>query len=195
MKKIISILLVSILILTAFSSCTISSTKFNPNSFELSEENISDFMELLVKQLNRNGEFTSKLGEIDARSINIEAYVTMKSGRIEESFCIHFNLKSGTTTELGKVYIEGPQIGMDYDEYDELAKEMHELLITNFENLLFKESMYSTKKKELIDSPSNFKKIYYYEILYKLSDKKGNSYDACISTVDLDGRFDYKVEL
>lgn len=153
-KKLLSFLLVFV-ILVVCSSCNNTSGTvghMNFSSFILTEENVNNLMERIVKEAT-NGKYEVTVKNIETVQYNgpyIHASVCITSGLRETVFSIDFYPESKTSTKLNKLYIQGYRGDEDAD-----TNAKHEWLITVVEKELFGDSFFCENKKKLIEKWKN----------------------------------------
>lgn len=197
-KKLLSFLLVFV-ILVVCSSCNNTSGTvghMNFSSFILTEENVNNLMERIVKEAT-NGKYEVTEKNIETVQYNgpyIHASVCITSGLRETVFSIDFYPESKTSTKLNKLYIQGYRGDEDAD-----TNAKHEWLITVVEKELFGDSFFCENKKKLIEQWKNgdFKDSEYPQSAYLIQDRKNVVCEAIVTSSkwDFGDFFNYYVEI
>lgn len=197
-KKLLSFLLICV-ILVLCSSCSSTSGKIghtNFSSFILTEENVNNLMERIIKEAkNDTYEITLKSIEIvQYQGPYISASVCITSGLRETVFSIDFYPESKTSTKLNKLYIQGYRGDEDAD-----TNAKHEWLITVMEKELFGDSFFSENKKLLVEQwkSGKLKDSEYPQNAYLIQDRKNVVCEAIVTSSkwDFGDFFNYYVEI
>lgn len=197
-KKVLSFLLVCVILVLCNSCNNTSGTigRMNFSSFILTEENVSELMERIIKDA-KNDTYEITLKSIETVQYDgpyISASVCITSGLRETVFSIKFYPESKTGSKLNKIYINGHPGDEDAD-----TNAKHEWLVTIIESELFGNSFFCENKKKLVEQwkSGKFKDSEYPRKSYLIQDRKNVVCEAIITSSkwDFGDFFNYYVEI